>query len=93
MFLSKINKDERQAIGSKSTEYRDNTLEATLQPGEYLLVVRVGWRYWDKHEYTLTSYGPAKVQFILDNSNKYNTVNELSDFIASKSTIGLGKVS
>lgn len=30
MFLSKINKDERQAIGSKSTEYRDNTLEATL---------------------------------------------------------------
>lgn len=61
MFLSKINKDSKQAIGSRSTEYRDNTLEATLEPGDYLLITRVGWRYWDKHEYTLTSYGPAKV--------------------------------
>lgn len=56
-------------------------------------MARVGWRYWDKHEYTLTSYGPAKVEFTLDNSNKFNMINELSEFIASKSTIGLGKVS
>jgi hypothetical protein len=33
------------------------------------------------------------VEFILDKSNKYNPINELSDFISSKSLIGLGKVS
>ena len=57
------------------------------------MICRIGWRYWDSHEYTLTSYGPAKVDFVLDRSNTYNAINEISQFIAGKSTIGLGKVS
>lgn len=57
------------------------------------MISRVSWKYWPKYEFTLTSYGPAKVEFALDRSNNYNPINELSTFIASKSTIGLGKLS
>ena len=81
MFLLKKDKEKRQAIGSKTTEYRDNTLEATLEPGEYLLISKINWKYWNTHELTITSYGPTKVDFVLDRSNTYNATHEISQFI------------
>jgi hypothetical protein len=74
MFLLKKDKDKRYAIGSKSTEYRDNTLEATLDPGDYIMISKINWKYWNNYSLTLTSYGPQKVDFVLDRSNTYNPI-------------------
>ena len=53
----------RVAIGSSTKERRDNTIEVTLEPGEYIIAAKVQWKLWPKHHFTLSSYGPERVIF------------------------------
>lgn len=57
------------------------------------MISKINWKYWNSYNLTLTSYGPAKVDFVLDRSNTHNPIHELFQFIDKKSLIGLGKVS
>ena len=36
----------RVAIGSSTKERRDNTIEVTLEPGEYIIAAKVQWKLW-----------------------------------------------
>jgi hypothetical protein len=67
----------RVAIGSACKERRDNTIEATLQPGTYILAAKVQWKLWPKHHFTISSYGPERVTFQRTDWN----IHLLSDFI------------
>jgi len=79
-----------RAIGSSSKERRDNTVEVTLEKGVYVIAAKVQWRFWEKHPFTLSSYGPERVTFA--HMASFN-IHILSDFIESKARLGLGKKS
>ena len=63
LFLTQEKEGKRVAIGSSCKERRDNTIEATLEPGSYVLAAKVQWKLWPKHHFTISSYGPEKVIF------------------------------
>lgn len=90
MFLLERRADKLVAVGSSCKDKRDNTLEASLERGEYLLVARVQWKEWESHSYCLSSYGPERV--FMQPEAECN-VHWLSDFIESKARLGFGKKS
>jgi hypothetical protein len=63
IFLMRERDGKRIAIGSNCKDKRDNTIEATLEPGQYLVAARVKWTLWPKHHFTIASYGPDRVLF------------------------------
>lgn len=78
-----------QAIGSCCKDKRDNTLEVTLDVGEYIVISKIQWKLWEMHTYCLSSYGPEKVIFTPITFD----IHMLSDFIESKAKLGFGKKS
>lgn len=90
IFLIQERDGKRIAIGSNCKDKRDNTIEATLEPGNYIIAARVKWTLWQKHHFTLSSYGPERVMF--KKMEKWD-VHILSDFIESKAKLGFGKKS
>lgn len=52
-----------KSIASSATNLKDNTVETTLEPGVYVILSNISWNYWESHHYTITSYGPDKVNF------------------------------
>lgn len=46
-------------VGSKSTsQYQVCSVDLDIEPGQYIISAKVVWKFWDDHEYVLTSYGP-----------------------------------
>ncbi len=75
------------SIACKTSSDLDLTIEATLEPGQYVLISKVSWRYWNDHHYKISSYGPThlKIQECKISSNEL--LNKLfssrADIVAS----------
>lgn len=68
------------ALACNASAYQHSTIEMRLEPGEYLIISKVSWNYWDEHPYVLSSYGPAKVAFGMAQPAPIQLLN---DFIGS----------
>lgn len=62
-FTSTGSVENVRSLACSAMNYKDNTIETTMEPGVYFILSQVQWNYWDTHPYTITSYGPSKVQF------------------------------
>lgn len=69
------------AITSNASSYQYSTIEGYLLPGDYVIVSRVNWNYWEEHQYVITSYGPTTVCF---DPCRVAPVEYLNSFITSR---------
>jgi hypothetical protein len=58
LFLLQEKDGKRISIGSGTRDKRDLTIEASLEPGLYIIAAKVQWKLWPKHNFIISSYGP-----------------------------------
>lgn len=65
LFLAKVTSPDQSIIAVKASAsgYQHTTVEAHLEPGDYVILSKVSWNYWEEHPYVISSYGPGKVFF------------------------------
>lgn len=93
LIILKRQGNEMKYIGSRSSsQYQVCSVDVELDEGEYIISAKVVWKFWEDHEFVLTSYGTDHTMIAPINRSIAPAFKEHLIRSYSKAYAGTGKV-